>query len=125
LATKQLEGRKKDKERITLVVCCNGDGTEKLPLWVIGKFNNPRCFKNVDRSTFGCKYSFNSKAWMTQVIFLQWIKDFDARMAGRKVLLIMDNCSAHVSASKDPSLVLSNLFAFSFRFRFSLSQHSF
>ncbi|MBA0776310.1 hypothetical protein Gotri_011319 [Gossypium trilobum] len=25
LATKQLEGRKKDKERLTAVVCCNGD----------------------------------------------------------------------------------------------------
>ncbi|XP_022880803.1 CENP-B homolog protein 2-like [Olea europaea var. sylvestris] len=34
LATKQLEGRKKDKERIT-VVCCNGDGSDKVPLWVI------------------------------------------------------------------------------------------
>ncbi|MBA0850376.1 hypothetical protein Goshw_028815 [Gossypium schwendimanii] len=25
LATKQLEGRKKDKERLIIVVCCNGD----------------------------------------------------------------------------------------------------
>lgn len=32
LATKQLEGRKQSKERITVVVCCNGDGTDKLPL---------------------------------------------------------------------------------------------
>ncbi|MBA0765951.1 hypothetical protein Gotri_015050 [Gossypium trilobum] len=24
LATKQLEGQKKDKERLTVVVCCNG-----------------------------------------------------------------------------------------------------
>ncbi|XP_055831028.1 uncharacterized protein LOC129900090 [Solanum dulcamara] len=28
-ATKQLEGRKKDKERITLVLCCNGDRSDK------------------------------------------------------------------------------------------------
>ncbi|MBA0624748.1 hypothetical protein Godav_010042 [Gossypium davidsonii] len=35
LATKQLEGRKKDKERLTVVVCCNGDGANKVPLWVI------------------------------------------------------------------------------------------
>ncbi|KAK3213144.1 hypothetical protein Dsin_017850 [Dipteronia sinensis] len=34
LATKQLEGRKKDKERITIDVCCNG-GSDKVPLWVI------------------------------------------------------------------------------------------
>ncbi|XP_074327476.1 uncharacterized protein LOC141665387 [Apium graveolens] len=30
LATKQLEGRKKDKERITIAVCCNGDGSDKM-----------------------------------------------------------------------------------------------
>ncbi|MFQ6634156.1 hypothetical protein Gotur_010404 [Gossypium turneri] len=35
LGTKQLEGRKKDKERLTVVVCCNGDGSDKVPLWVI------------------------------------------------------------------------------------------
>jgi hypothetical protein len=33
---------------------------------------------------------------MTQVIFLEWLKWFDARMAGRNVLLIMDNCNAHI-----------------------------
>ncbi|XP_055806878.1 CENP-B homolog protein 2-like [Solanum dulcamara] len=32
LATKQLEGRKKDKEKITLALCCNGDGSDKVPL---------------------------------------------------------------------------------------------
>ncbi|XP_055800343.1 CENP-B homolog protein 1-like [Solanum dulcamara] len=35
LATKQFEGRKKDKERITLALCCNGDGSGKVPLWII------------------------------------------------------------------------------------------
>ncbi|MBA0624747.1 hypothetical protein Godav_010042 [Gossypium davidsonii] len=34
----QLEGRKKDKERLTVVVCCNGDGANKVPLWVINFF---------------------------------------------------------------------------------------
>jgi len=28
LATKQLEGRKQDKERLTVVICCNEDGSE-------------------------------------------------------------------------------------------------
>ncbi|CAK8567217.1 unnamed protein product [Lathyrus sativus] len=31
LATKQLEGRKQDKERVTVVICCNEDGSEKNP----------------------------------------------------------------------------------------------
>ncbi len=96
LATKQLEGCKQNKERLTLAVCCNADGLDKLPLLVIGNYENLRCFKNVNRDNFECKYRSNPKAWMTQVIFLEWLKGFDARMAGRNVLLIMDNCSAHI-----------------------------
>jgi len=79
-----------------LAVCCNVDGSDKLPLLVIGKYENPHCFKNVNRDNFGCKYRSNPKAWMTQVIFLEWLKGFDARMVGRNVLLIMDNYSAHI-----------------------------
>ncbi|GJX71359.1 CENP-B homolog protein 2-like protein [Tanacetum coccineum] len=31
LATMQLEGKKQDKERLTVAICCNEDGSEKLP----------------------------------------------------------------------------------------------
>jgi hypothetical protein len=86
-------------------VCCNADGSDKLPLLVISKYENPRCFKNVNRDSFGCKYRSNPKAWMTQVIFLEWLKRFDARMAGRNVLLIMDNCSAHIPLMQLASVV--------------------
>ncbi len=105
LATKQLEGCKQNKERLTLAVCCNVDGSDKLPLLVIGKYENPRCFKNVNRNNFGCKYRSNSKAWMTQVIFLEWLKGFDARMARRNVFLILDNYSAHISLMQLASVV--------------------
>ncbi|GJU02804.1 CENP-B homolog protein 2-like protein [Tanacetum coccineum] len=44
----QLEGKKQDKERLTVAICCNEDGSEKLPLWIIGKYAKPRCFKNVN-----------------------------------------------------------------------------
>jgi hypothetical protein len=63
------------------------------------------CFKNVNRNSFGCKYRSNSKAWMTQVILLEWLKGFDARMAGHNVLLIMDNCNAHVLLMQLASVV--------------------
>src|SRR5437868_4977465 len=92
LATQQLEGCKQSKERITVAVCCNGDGSHKLPLWIIGKYANPRCFKNINHANLGCKYRNNAKAWMTQNIFLEWLKDFDRHMANRKVLLVLDNC---------------------------------
>ncbi len=42
---------------------------------------------------------------MTQVIFLEWLKGFDAWMARHNVLLIMDNCSAHIPLMQLASVV--------------------
>ncbi len=96
LATKQFEGRKQNKERLALALCCNEDGSDKLPLWVIGKYKNPRCFKNVNLGSLGCTYRSNAKAWMTQIIFLEWLNAFDLHVANHKVLLVLDNYNAHV-----------------------------
>ncbi|RWR98655.1 hypothetical protein B4U79_10377, partial [Dinothrombium tinctorium] len=68
LATKRISGRKKNKERLTTALCCNADGSFKLPPLVIGKFKNPRAFKNVNLNV-GIKYRWNSKAWMTGLLF--------------------------------------------------------
>ena len=109
LATRQLAGGKQhNKERITVAVCC--DGSHKLPIWIIGKYANPRCFKNVNRAHLGCECRCNSKVWMTQTIFMEWLKYFDHRMANRKVLLMLDNCSAHVpiDALRDRIITLRN-----------------
>ena len=42
-------------------------------------------------------YDFNKKAWMTATIFTSWVRKFDAEMVRqkRKVILFLDNCSAH------------------------------
>jgi hypothetical protein len=95
LATKQLEGRKQDKERLTVVICCNEDGSEKIPLWIIGKYAKPRCFKNVNMNSLDCQYRANKKAWMTSVLFDEYVRSFDQMMHGRRVLLVVDNCPAH------------------------------
>jgi len=93
LATKPLEVRKKDNEILTAVICYNENGSDKVPLWVIGKYTNPRCFKHVNIDNLNCHYWANKKEWMIGLLdFVPW---FDARMIGRKVLLIVDNCPAH------------------------------
>jgi hypothetical protein len=84
-------------------VCYNADGSDKL--LVIVKYENPHYFKNGNRDSFGCKYRSNPEAWMTQVIFLEWLKGFDARMAGRNVFFIMDNCNAHILLMQLASVV--------------------
>ncbi len=100
LATHQLEGRKINKERIILVICANSDSSEKIPLTIIGKHLNPRCFKGINRDTLGARYHANAKAWMTQNVFRLWLLDFDRWMQGHQVLLLLDNCLGHIPLEK-------------------------
>ncbi|UYV63923.1 TIGD4 [Cordylochernes scorpioides] len=88
------EGGKKSKERITVLVCCNIDGSEKLPLLYIGKYRRPQCFHGMNIPS---NYHFNKKAWMTGAIFTDWLKKLDQifKRRERKILLILDNCPAH------------------------------
>lgn len=88
-------GGKISKERITVLVGCNSDGSEKLPLFVIGKSLKPRCFKNVRK--LPVEYTANKKAWMVATMFNDWIINLDKRFLreNRKVALIIDNCPAH------------------------------
>ena len=95
LSTKQLEGKVQSKQRLSIAICCNADGSEKLEIWVIGKYQNPRCLKNINRNQLGVIYRANSNAWMTTFLFHEWIQWFDRKMFGRKVALILDNCPSH------------------------------
>lgn len=90
-------GGKYSKQRITLLIGANMDGSEKLPLFMIGKSANPRCFKNIKNKPV--KYTSNNKAWMTSDIFEKWLLDLDKKMykENRTIVLFIDNCTAHKS----------------------------
>lgn len=86
-------GGKHSKERITVMVGANTVGDEKLPLLIIGRSENPRCFKGTKKISAGTKqlplfvigksedpicfkdvyklpvwYSCIKKAWITQAL---------------------------------------------------------
>lgn len=88
-------GGKLSKERITVLVCANMIGTEKRKLLVIGKFNKPRCFKNVNK--LPVNYAANKRAWMTADIFERELRLWDKQLIreNRHILLLVDNCPAH------------------------------
>jgi hypothetical protein len=69
MASKQMNGKKKEKFRITLNFMCNQTRTEKWPIFFIGCSKKPRCFKNKEPSAFGFHYANNKKAWMTALLF--------------------------------------------------------
>ena len=97
IATRQLEGMKKDKTRISIALCCNADGSEKLELLIIGHAAKPRAFNKKTGKELGFYYRNNKKAWMTTLLFQEWLQDFDSRMRRqqRKVLLLLDNAPTH------------------------------
>lgn len=88
-------GGKLSKERITVLLCANSDGSEKRRPLVVGRTNKPRCFKNV--KSLPVKYVANKKAWMTGDIFSQELEEWDRELIRRKrtIVLIVDNCAAH------------------------------
>ncbi|EIM83427.1 DDE-domain-containing protein [Stereum hirsutum FP-91666 SS1] len=76
LSTEQMSGKKKDKFRITLGFLCNATGTEKFPIFFIGRFKSPRCFKHRDPESLGFYYWNNKKAWMNAELFEEWVTFF-------------------------------------------------
>ena len=70
----------------------NGD---KLPMFIIGKSQKPRCFKNIKK--LPCGYRSQKKSWMDSTLFEKWVRELDCRFEkeSRKVALIVDNCTAH------------------------------
>ncbi|XP_048759253.2 tigger transposable element-derived protein 6-like [Ostrea edulis] len=81
-------------------------GSDKQRLLVIGKSRDPRCFRG--KKSLPVVYRSSAKAWMTSDIFREWLKDFNKQMVSQnwKVLLLVDNCSAH---PKDAADRLSNV----------------
>jgi len=69
LATRWLSRCKKSKEHLSITLCVNADRSHKLPPLVIGKYANPRCFKNINIGNLPITYWNNAKTWMLTTLF--------------------------------------------------------
>lgn len=89
---------KKDKTRLSVALCTNADGSEKLEPFFIGHYLKPRAFQKKSGSELGLYYRANSKAWMTGILFQEWLLTLDKHMAklNRKILMVLDNAPSHV-----------------------------
>ncbi len=93
-------GVKAAKDRLTVLVTCNMDGSDKKPLLVVGKAERPRKFPR-DLSSLPVQYEHTRKAWMTGLLWTKFLRQWDrqARLQGRKLLLLADNAPSHCSVS--------------------------
>lgn len=88
-------GGKHSKERVTVLLATNMTGTDMIKPLVIGKSKKPRCFAGV--KSLPVEYTANKKAWMNAELFASWLTKLDKQMGRekRKIILFIDNCSAH------------------------------
>ncbi|CAB5393462.1 unnamed protein product [Rhizophagus irregularis] len=100
---------KKNKEWLSVALCTNSDGSNKLPSLVISKYANLQCFKNINIGNLPITYRNNAKAWMLTTLFQEWLQEFNYQVNikhnNQRVLLLLDNCKSH----KIDNLVLKNV----------------
>jgi len=93
------------KNRVTLYVCTNADGTHKLPLGVIGKAAKPACFSLRDIPS-DMAYFSQERAWSDTMTMQQWFSYLFIpsirKRTSQQVALILDNASSHGKELFDP-----------------------
>ena len=82
------------KIRMTGLAAANMNG-DKLPMFVIGKSQKPRCFNNIKK--LPCRYQGQKKSCMDSTLFEEWVKELDNQFEKEnwKIAPIIDNCTTH------------------------------
>jgi hypothetical protein len=68
----------KSKQQFTVLLACNTDGCDKLPLLVISKYASPDHFQHV--KTLHTKYDANTNSWITSRIFKDYLTQLDGKI---------------------------------------------
>ena len=83
---------------------CSG---EKLKPLVIGNTARPRAFKqnNVTPENLPVTWKHNKKAWMTTVVFEDWVNQLNETMKKnkRRIIPFVDNATSHVVSKEQCS----------------------
>ncbi|NXL11649.1 TIGD3 protein, partial [Mesembrinibis cayennensis] len=92
-------------DRLTLLLCTNADGSEKVLLRAVGESSRPRCLQGINLGQMPWSYRAGSLAAVTAPLFAEWLQEFNEgiQRQGKSVLLLLAKHEAH------PYLQLSNV----------------
>lgn len=94
------------------LACVNADGTEKMPLTVVGRSMRPKVFEDKTMEDLDFDYFSIQDALMTSTIFFEWLMRFEYYIASkdpsRKVVLLLENCTVHGTLETLPQMDLSD-----------------
>ncbi|CAF1086653.1 unnamed protein product [Brachionus calyciflorus] len=98
LSNQNVYGQKSSKKRLSVALCANFTGDDKLKPIVISNAERHHCFGKLYEPNYYVSYFHNAKAWMTSIIFKKWTEKLNEKMrkANRKILLLVDNGTSHV-----------------------------
>ncbi|KAM9457775.1 tigger transposable element-derived protein 1-like isoform 1-T1 [Clarias gariepinus] len=102
-------------DHLSLLLCANASGDFKVKPLLVYNSENPQAFKkcNVQKSQLNVMWRSNRRAWVTGVLFVEWINEvFGPSVKSYllekdlplKVLLILDNAPAHPPGLEDDLL---------------------
>jgi hypothetical protein len=99
------------KDRITVMLCCNAAGTQKMDLLVIGTAKRPRCFsKNWDPSHANIIYPTGTDADDDDSVEVKVTSLKEVRDAAAAVLLFLEeNRSSSQAAAREICAELSRM----------------
>jgi len=99
--------RKISKDRVSVLLCANADGSHMLKSAIVGKNKKPRAIRNI-MDTLPVHYYNSKNAWFTSDITMDWfhtkavpeIRRYQTEVLKIpddkvKALVIMDNCPIH------------------------------
>ncbi|CAH0485932.1 unnamed protein product [Peronospora farinosa] len=87
------------EERLTIVFAVNADASDRMEPMFIGQGKVPQLIEELDADSRHFYYQNNKRAWMTPVMFQDYISAVDTRMRdeGRYILLLVSPAPSHVS----------------------------
>ncbi|KAG3087404.1 hypothetical protein PI124_g6325 [Phytophthora idaei] len=86
-------------ERLTVVFAVNADASDRMEPMFIGPGKLPEPAEELDADSRNFYYQNNKRAWMTPVMFQDYISAIDTRMRdeGRYILLLVSPAPSHVA----------------------------
>ena len=95
------------KDRLSLMLCTNMTGTDKMPPLIIGKAVQPHSLQrnSIGLSDSKVDYYNNSNGWMTAVVFEHWLGKWNDRLVSKSVTFFFWADSAPLHITKEYSII--------------------
>lgn len=85
-----------DTSHVTLMLCVNSTGSDRLPVWIMGSEKEPIYFQGLDPKMVGAVWLPTENQSMTHTVMQKWLLHFYSHIWNEcSIILLLDNLLAH------------------------------